>query len=104
MAGEQLPYTQGPLCQKFLIPVSEIPKPARIVNEEYLEWIRTLKCLVCKDARVDAAHVKSRGAGGGDVPGNVMPLCRYHHSIQHRVGIYSFFNMFPEVERWLKNQ
>jgi hypothetical protein len=38
---------------------------------------------------VDVAHVKTRGAGGGD-RNNVIPLCRLHHARQHRIGIRSF--------------
>lgn len=77
-------------------------------NPEYLAWIRTLPCcvwhvrtgdrvpIVIGDsipetwvARIEAAHVKSRGAGGWDV-GNTVPLDMLLHTEQHRIGIKSF--------------
>lgn len=53
---------------------------------------RTLPCCVLTcDALPpsEAAHVRSRGAGGRD-RANVAPLCREHHREQHDVGIVSF--------------
>lgn len=37
----------------------------------------------------DPAHVRSRGAGGGDWA-NVVPFCRRHHDEQHAIGVQSF--------------
>jgi Putative HNHc nuclease len=37
---------------------------------------------------VEAAHVHAR-RNGGDVS-NAVPLCRYHHAEQHRIGVKSF--------------
>jgi hypothetical protein len=37
----------------------------------------------------DPAHVRSRGAGGGDWA-NVVPMCRAHHSEQHAKGVAQF--------------
>jgi hypothetical protein len=72
-------------------------------------WIRGLSCVVgatCKSecrvvgfrqlrvvivkcvGVVDAAHTKSRGAGGDST--HLIPLCRKHHHEQHAVGIKTF--------------
>jgi hypothetical protein len=72
-------------------------------------WIRGLSCVVgatCKSecrvvgfrqlrvvivkcvGVVDAAHTKSRGAGGDST--HLIPLCRRHHHEQHAVGIKTF--------------
>ena len=37
----------------------------------------------------DPAHVRSRGAGGGDWA-NVVPFCRRHHDEQHSIGVAEF--------------
>ena len=73
----------------------------------YLAWIRTQPCAAWTMARlggplcpirfqfryctgrVEAAHVKSRGAGGGDF-GNVLPICAGEHARQHNIGIASW--------------
>ena len=41
------------------------------------------------EGRVEAAHINSRGAGGGD-RGNAIPLCRLGHQAQHTQGIKSW--------------
>lgn len=69
-------------------------KPTRQRDEKYRAWIRLLPCLVNGDGArcfgpIQAAHVRSRGAGGGDFD-NLMPLCMGHHAEQHAVGIRTF--------------
>jgi hypothetical protein len=80
------------------------------VLPEYRKYVRALPCLlrdgafmwtpgaalpstqvshVMRLAFSDAAHVRSRGAGGND-EANLVPLCRDHHQEQHRIGIRSF--------------
>lgn len=68
----------------------------------YADWIRLLPCAVPGEPRhwgrwsakhqmavCDAAHVRSRGAGGRSL-GNLIPLCTGHHLEQHRIGVESF--------------
>jgi hypothetical protein len=58
-------------------------------------WIRSQACVVrvrgvggiC-DGAVEAAHVKSRGAGGDS--SHLLPLCEHHHEKQHTIGIRTF--------------
>ncbi len=69
-------------------------------DPEYREWIRSLPCTVeasawanrCDDV-IECAHVRTRGAGGDD-RGNTVPLCRWHHRQQHRIGIRSFESVY----------
>lgn len=72
------------------------PKKRRFAGlraPEYLAWIRTLPCYLSGAhtclGDVEAAHVKSRGAGGEDL-GNTLPLCRGGHLDQHTRGIVSW--------------
>lgn len=78
-----------------------IKKPRRVVDKELREKISQMKCLVCFRSPCDPAHVKTRGSGGGDVIDNLMPLCRSHHSLQHRIGISTFALRFQRVFDWL---
>ena len=40
---------------------------------------------------IDPSHIQSRGAGGPDTVGNVIPLCRNLHNEWHRVGARPFY-------------
>lgn len=68
--------------------------PARR-DPDYLEWIRTLRCIAClasrqeQTTRTEATHVRSQGAGGYD-RGDTVPLCSGHHVEEHTVGIKTF--------------
>lgn len=77
-------------------------KPKRFAKQrdpEYVAWIRSLPCIFrgrfghqC-EGPVEAAHYKSRGAGGADYA-NLYPACRKLHRMQHDIGMVSF------CERW----
>ncbi|WP_338230582.1 putative HNHc nuclease [Lactiplantibacillus paraxiangfangensis] len=81
-------------------------------------WERTClkykKCCIC-GKHADIAHVHAVGIGRdrnhiNNVGNRVMPLCRMHHVLQHKVGIKSFMKKFqikgvevtPELQRELK--
>lgn len=55
-------------------------------TKEIFQAIRGTPCLVCGSLPSDVAHIRSRGAGGGNKEWNLMPLCRPHHSRQHFIG------------------
>lgn len=93
-------------------------KTVRIVNEQLLETVRRLPCMACasqepKEARraviedyncgSDAHHVISKGAGGGDTPDNVMPLCRMHHQLWHSQGRTWMCERYVGVKHWLES-
>lgn len=57
------------------------------------EWamvqVRKMACVACGYPRSNVHHVKTRGAGGGDI-GNIVPLCHECHMRLHRVGRSTF--------------
>ncbi len=53
--------------------------------------------------RCDPHHVTTVGAGGRDVPENVMPLCREHHNEWHRIGGRDMADKYLGVLVWLQN-
>jgi 5-methylcytosine-specific restriction endonuclease McrA len=61
------------------------------------EWIRSLPCCACgTDGPCDAAHMKSRGAGG--TSDHLVPLCRECHTEQHTTGIKTFFSKHGVID------
>ena len=63
-----------------------------------------MRCLVCNKSPVDVAHIKTRGSGGSDEEWNLMPLCREHHTEQHKIGIVTFTNKYYSVHYWLADR
>lgn len=61
----------------------------RIKSQQALSKVRGSSCVVCSKPS-DPAHIKSRGAGGDDIPDNLIALCRQHHSEQHQRGWVRF--------------
>lgn len=84
----------------------DLQKKNRVVDPELLAEVRKLPCIACiTPIAVEAHHVTTVGAGGDDVPENVMPLCFTHH----RGGSDSwhrdpgrFIRKFPSVRYWLE--
>jgi hypothetical protein len=65
-------------------------KPIR--NPEYLRWIRTLPCSVCRTSRaVEAAHTGPHGLSQKSSDLSAIPLCATHH----RTGDYSYHKLGP---------
>jgi hypothetical protein len=75
-----------------------IPKPRRIKDSQLLTEVRGSPCCIC-GRPADPAHIKSRGSGGNDVPENIVPLCRVHHTLQHALGWKRFTEKYP-VRTW----
>lgn len=61
-------------------------KPKRKVDREALDAEKEKPCAACGCGPSDPAHIKTVKSGGADDPTNVMPLCRLHHTEQHKVG------------------
>ena len=61
------------------------PKPTRLRDEKYLDWIRAQPCAVCLKYGAEPHHMQTRGAGGSDHL--VVPLCRLHHTMIHTIGL-----------------
>lgn len=78
-----------------------LEKPKRKRSRKNIAAVKSLPCIACGFRKTDPAHVKSRGAGGGDEEFNVMPLCRRCHTRQHTDGWYRFALDFISVSWWL---
>ena len=66
----------------------------RLFEEQFgkrAEFARGFPCIIegCGKWPTQAAHVKSRGAGG-KAESNIVSLCLHHHTEQHQLGILSF--------------
>lgn len=91
-------------------------KNKRVVDESLLDTVRNLPCMGCasldpegarasvfeNEVRSHPHHLISRGAGGGDVAKNLMPLCWNHHAEVHRKGLAEFSQSYILVHRWLE--
>ena len=65
-------------------------KPIR--NPQYLQWIRSLPCVVCRTTRaVEAAHTGPHGLGQKSSDLSAIPLCGRHH----RTGDDSYHKLGP---------
>ena len=77
-------------------------KTKRIKNPKLLTQIRSKRCVACsKPPPNEAAHIQTKGSGGGDTEDNVFTLCRRCHMTQHRVGFLEFAKLYPAVKTWL---
>src|SRR3972149_5069473 len=65
-----------------------IPKIKRYESKQYLEFVRSLPCCVCKNTEVDAHHFKTVGSGGSDL--DTVNLCRACHAQVHQAGPFTF--------------
>ena len=61
-------------------------------------------CCVCNRTPTDMAHIRSRGAGGGDKPEDTMQLCRLHHNAQHSLGWSRFVAQYPHINTILNHK
>lgn len=80
-----------------------LAKPSRIENKKLLAEIRSLNCTACGKRGSEAHHVTTKGSGGGDVPNNLMPLCRQHHAEIHQYGAVKMGEKYISVKNWLKS-
>lgn len=69
----------------------------------HLELIRSLSCCFCgKAGETEAAHIRKFGDGGmGIKPSDdrTVPLCAFHHRIQHHIGEMKFWGGADEIYR-----
>ncbi len=80
-------------------------KEKRIKDPELLATVRKLHCMGCGmegPGAIHAHHVIPRGAGGGDIATNVMPLCGACHYKIHFIGHYNMAQEHMVVKHWLK--
>lgn len=77
-------------------------KPRRKVDRQFLNSFYRQQCRACGRVGCDPCHIKSRGAGGGDEIGNVIGLCREHHTEQHAKGWRHMSAKYPGVRYFLE--
>lgn len=88
------------------------PKPPRRKkrsrkNSEVRKAVKSAPCVIKSPycvGPVDPCHIKSFGSGGVDEDWNLMSLCRFHHSLQHTLGIMTFLNRYPLAWECLKEK
>ena len=80
----------------------------------YIEYVKSLPCLVCGQSPVDPDHLTHRGSSGRGktITGTILdysciPLCRGHHSERHAHGIKKFqdtyrINLWKEAHKILR--
>lgn len=72
-------------------------KKKRITDKKLLADFKKLACVLCGRAPSDPCHIKSVGAGGDDVPSNLLSMCRIHHTEQHTIGFYKLSQKYPKL-------
>ena len=77
-------------------------KRKRIRNQDVLGDARKRPCDQCGGGPCDAAHIRSRGAGGDDSWNNVVALCRSCHRMQHFVGWPRFARLHANIKAELE--
>lgn len=80
-------------------------KKKRLKDQDFLDHIKTLPCLACRPGsqihQTDPDHITTKGAGGDDVPENVWPLCREHHTERHKIGLLTMVRKYGSLRYWL---
>ena len=72
------------------------PKPIRLTDPDYLDFVRAQICTVCP-TQSDPHHMVTVGAGGSDYA--TVPLCIPHHTEWHQGGAAKFAETH-NVELW----
>lgn len=59
-------------------------------SPNYINAIKDLKCSIpkCYKQQIDSAHTVSKSIGG--TWRDIVPLCRWHHTEQHKIGFDTF--------------
>lgn len=94
-----------------------LPKVKPIRDRAYLDFIRSLPCMICGKVGVEAHHQAAKGDGTmGGKPGDdrTLPLCIYHHAFggteDHRGSVHGlgkttgrvFWQSYSvDVEAWI---
>ena len=66
-------------------------------SAEYtLYWIENPFCEICGNHSDAPHHIRTKGAGGGDEPGNLLSLCTTHHTEIGTIGVQTFANKYPQ--------
>lgn len=74
--------------------VISFPKKKPHRDKKFLDSFKHRYCEICGAKPAEAHHLRTRGAGGGDLPSNLLALCRTCHSRAHSMGIKSFVELY----------
>lgn len=74
-----------------------LQKVKRVKNKKLTDSYEHKPCLVCGLRLSCAAHIKSKGSGGHDIPENLLVLCKLCHTEQHTLGIITFAEKYKSV-------
>ena len=79
---------------------------------KYLDYVRSLNCLVCFTSSPDPDHLEAIGMGGNRKKPTLkhyscIPLCRLHHTERHALPLKEFedkykINLWKEAFRTLR--
>lgn len=79
-----------------------LPKYKAIKMQTVIDACREPKCEICgRECHGEPHHIKSRGAGGPDIPENLIQLCGFCHRAAHNATIPSE-RLYRVVARRLK--
>jgi len=70
------------------------PKEKIFISEDYLDFIRGKKCLICNAPPKSNAHHEKLGGGGTSMKCDdtrAVPMCNMHHRDRHDTG-FSFWD------------
>lgn len=84
--------------------MTEVPKPKRIEDKDLTKSYHTMRCCICRKYAPDPAHLKTRGSGGDDIPENILPLCRAHHTEQGQKGFRHMVVKYPIFAKHLASK
>jgi hypothetical protein len=73
----------------------------RIEDRDLLDTYHAKLCAACGCRPSDPCHIRSRGAGGPDLPWNIIALCRTHHTEQHKIGWDRMMRKYPQVRMFM---
>lgn len=74
------------------------PKRKRKEDRSVLESFYDKPCIVCRSTPSDPDHILTKGAGADDSEESIWPLCRFHHTEKHRIGLSEFVRRHPGLE------
>jgi len=64
-------------------------------DKELRDSFKTMACWICNKRDCDPCHIKTYATTLEDDPGNMIPLCREHHTMQHQKGFAYLFDTYP---------
>ncbi|WP_416341297.1 HNH endonuclease signature motif containing protein [Sporomusa sphaeroides] len=84
--------------------VTPIPKTPRIFDRKTFDQCKTENCEVCGAPAhgIGPHHIITRGAGGADIPENLIQLCWTCHYVKIPAGKYSQDFLFAKVGKRLR--